>query len=88
MKSAKDRVSPFAETKRSRTSPPIRAYSLEPGKSPFDWEYVMADAVAIEPVSARKFPANREINREFSALCSFTPCPSRKSYPRVAMMQS
>jgi hypothetical protein len=28
-------------------------------------ECVVADAVAIEPVSASKFPANREINREF-----------------------
>ena len=25
----------------------------------------LADAVAVEPVSAPKFPANREINREF-----------------------
>src|SRR3974390_3145165 len=26
---------------------------------------MVADAVAVEPVSASKFPANREINREF-----------------------
>jgi hypothetical protein len=26
---------------------------------------VVADAVAVEPVSTHKFPANREINREF-----------------------
>jgi hypothetical protein len=26
---------------------------------------VVADAVDLEPVSASKFPANREINREF-----------------------
>jgi hypothetical protein len=26
---------------------------------------VVADAVAVEPVSTAKFPANREINREF-----------------------
>ena len=29
-------------------------------------EKVVADAVAIEPVSASQFPANREKNREFS----------------------
>ena len=29
---------------------------------------VVADAVAVEPVSAPKFPANREKNREF---CKF-----------------
>jgi hypothetical protein len=27
--------------------------------------WVVADAVAVEPVSASKFPANRENNREF-----------------------
>src|SRR5262249_18332993 len=31
-----------------------------------DWgNCVVADAVVLEPVSASKFPANREINREF-----------------------
>jgi hypothetical protein len=35
------------------------------GKSLFVWDYVVADAVAVEPVSASHFPANREINREF-----------------------
>ena len=29
---------------------------------------VAADAVTVELVSARKFPANREINREFPVL--------------------
>jgi hypothetical protein len=28
-------------------------------------EGAVADAVAVEPVSAAKFPANRDINREF-----------------------
>ena len=28
-------------------------------------DFVVADAVAVEPVSTVKFPANREINREF-----------------------
>jgi len=31
----------------------------------FEWECVVVDAVRIEPVSKGKFPANREINREF-----------------------
>jgi hypothetical protein len=29
------------------------------------WDCVVADAVQVEPVSTPKFPANREINREF-----------------------
>ena len=36
------------------------------GKSLFDQESVVADAVAFEPVSVAKFPANREKNREFA----------------------
>ena len=35
------------------------------GKSPLERECVVADAVAVEPVSGRQFPANREIYREF-----------------------
>ncbi|MGB6539659.1 MAG: hypothetical protein WBF03_02145 [Xanthobacteraceae bacterium] len=35
------------------------------GKSPFGYDCVVADAVHIEPVSATKFPVNREINREY-----------------------
>ena len=35
------------------------------GDSPFGRECVVADAVAVEPVSQVKFPANRENNREF-----------------------
>jgi len=31
---------------------------------------VAADAVAVEPVSTPKFPANREINREFRRIRS------------------
>jgi hypothetical protein len=31
----------------------------------------VADAVAVEPVSASKFPANREINREFCQFCPY-----------------
>jgi hypothetical protein len=46
---------PFAETKRPRAGPPIRAYSLEPGKSPFDGDCVVADAVVFEPVAAIEF---------------------------------
>ena len=42
----------------------IRAYSPKVGKSPFDRDCVVADAVYVERVSTTKFPANREINRE------------------------
>jgi hypothetical protein len=40
------------------------------GKSLFAPDCVVADAVAVEPVSQVEFPANREINREF---CQFSP---------------
>ena len=32
---------------------------------------MVADAVAVEPVSTVKFPANREINREFHRIHTF-----------------
>src|SRR5665213_4034219 len=51
-----------------RKSPQIR--SLCAGFRDF-WDRldcVVADAVAVEPVSAPEFPANREKNREFSVL--------------------
>jgi hypothetical protein len=35
------------------------------GESALERECVVADAVAVEPVSARRFPANRGKNREF-----------------------
>jgi hypothetical protein len=41
-------------------------------KSPFVGDCVVADAVAVEPVSASYFPANREINREFWQICHRT----------------
>jgi hypothetical protein len=42
---------------------------------------VVADAVAVEPVSTPKFPANREINREF---CQFrTHCGILKANTRA-----
>lgn len=47
----------------------------------------MADAVVIEPVSAAKFPANREKNREFSNFEPSCCCPYRKSSPYVLMVQ-
>jgi hypothetical protein len=59
------------ETKSPHEKPPIRRYSHGVGKSLFVWDSVVADAVAVEPVSASYFPANREINREF---CQFCPC--------------
>ena len=51
------------QRQNSRRTPPIRGYSPGSGKSPLERECVVADAVAVEPVSARKFPANREKNR-------------------------
>jgi len=43
----------------------------ETGKAEFDRECVVAHAVACEPVSALKFPANREKNREFRRIRTF-----------------
>jgi hypothetical protein len=45
--------------------PEIEGGFAETGKTRFDRECVVADAVTCEPVSAAEFPANREINREF-----------------------
>ena len=40
--------------------------SIEPlGASSFFLRTLVADAIAVEPVLTRKFPANGEINREF-----------------------
>jgi hypothetical protein len=33
-------------------------------------DFVVADAVVVEPVSTAKFPANREKNREFRRVCT------------------
>ena len=50
---------------------------------------VVADAVAVEPVSAPKFPANREINREFCrirSLCEILKVDMRansKAFSRI-----
>ena len=49
-------------------SPPIADYLPISERLPSSKECVVADAVAIEPVSAPQFPANREKNREF---CNF-----------------
>jgi hypothetical protein len=43
----------------------LAAVSTVVRKSPGEQDCVVADAVTIEPVSIAKFPANREINREF-----------------------
>jgi len=43
----------------------LAAFSAAIRKSPHMQDCVVADAVAVEPVSTPKFPANREINREF-----------------------
>ena len=42
-----------------------RAYAAETGKRRFATDCVVVDAARIEPVSTGKFPANREIYREF-----------------------
>jgi|SRR6516165_9461726 len=49
------------------------------GKSLFAPDCVVADAVAVEPVSGLKFPANREFNRVFY---KFRP------YSRSALLDS
>src|SRR5215203_734401 len=54
-----------AETKPSHTMPPIRGLLTQSGKFTSSREYVVAEAVDIEPVSAINFPANRENNSEF-----------------------
>ena len=46
----------------------LRGYLRLPGKSPVAADCVVADAVIVEPVSTPKFPANREINREFGRI--------------------
>ena len=51
----------FLNAKSSRSYPEIESFLGRPDSSK---ECVVADAVAIEPVSASQFPANREKNRE------------------------
>jgi hypothetical protein len=52
-------------------------------------DFVVADAVAVEPVSTPKFPANREINREFCRihpLCEILNADTRaisKAFGRI-----
>jgi hypothetical protein len=46
-------------------SPSIARNSAATWKSLYMQDCVVADAVQVEPVSTLKFPANREINREF-----------------------
>ena len=52
-------------------------------------EWVVADAVAFEPVSALQFPANREINREFhrirafSAILKADTCVNSEAYSKI-----
>ena len=53
------------ESKNLQMPAPNRGYSANHGKSRLAPECVVADAVAFEPVSTLKFPANREKNREF-----------------------
>ena len=45
---------------------------------------MVADAVAVEPVSTPKFPANREINREFYQIRP--PCEISKANTRAISM--
>ena len=53
------RPTPFAQSRH------VAVIHGQLGKSPFDRECVVADAVAVEPVSQVQFPANSENNREF-----------------------
>jgi hypothetical protein len=68
---------------RSKT-PPTRGLSHACRKSPRMWDCVVADALQIEPVSNLKFPANREINREF---CRFRGPLARFSRPIAKRIQ-
>ena len=43
----------------------LRSTTFSDENAPEVPEYMVADAVAFEPVSTLKFPANREKNREF-----------------------
>src|SRR6516165_1635968 len=47
---------PLQRQNLAKQPPPIRGYSAGTGKSPLEGECVVADAVAIEPVSLSKFP--------------------------------
>src|ERR1700730_6424815 len=55
----------IAETCPTPAIPPIRRYLPRAGKSPFAGKCVVVAEVRVEPVSATKFPGNREINRVF-----------------------
>jgi hypothetical protein len=61
-----------AETKAPHENPDIRRYLHDTGKSLFVCDCVVADTVAVEPVSQVEFPANREINREFCQFCRYS----------------
>ena len=59
---------PFLRTNRRTDPRQFGAFSYTFRKSPVAHDCVVVDAARIEPVSHLKFPANREINREF---CGF-----------------
>jgi hypothetical protein len=40
------------------------------GKTPWGSECVVADAVAVEPVSSRNIPGNREISANFGGMAT------------------
>src|SRR6516162_2761726 len=58
-------TSRLKETNHAHETRLIRVILRQLGKSQFAQDCVVADAVTVEPVSATKFPANRENNREF-----------------------
>src|SRR5262249_34860026 len=62
-----------AETASRLCAPQNRGYSSNHGKSRLAWDCMVVDAAWIEPVSDRRFPDNREINREF---CKIRPSAS------------
>jgi hypothetical protein len=69
-------------TNTGKSLSPIRRYLHDTGKSLFVWDCMVADAVAVEPVSQVEFPANREINREFANSVRY----SRAALPVHAMI--
>ena len=73
---------PSRECKPARRPRETAGYSSTLGKSRLASECVVADALALEPVSTPKFPFIRENNREFCESDALSPCCRRqKSRP-------
>jgi hypothetical protein len=65
----------------ARKSPQIAGYSSETRNRRFVSECVVADALALEPVSTPKFPFIRENNREFCESDGFIDCLQASNSP-------